>query len=687
MELDAMMTPARNHKSALPATAKIARSCDHCKSKKIKCDQAKPSCANCLKYQEQCIYSVMKKPGLRAGYGQQVFERILELDRFIEENKSKHELENILLKEKLKSLEDKFESLEKKYAKLPVTPGHINNLELELMTSNPFARPSPKHIDKPASIVSPVVSTDKTAASAVTVPDMEDIPAPDKCEILVQLYFEYVNPLFPILHPQLDRNRLLDNLTASNTLLLGVLISVLEFTDDVLEAHERTGYFKFLKARIITECFAVKTIVELKTISLLAFTLFGKSNNHEAWSVVLLAVGGCVHHGLIKNFSLSSDLLGIPPDDETTPLTSTTSRDWKSWADKELLRRLVWEVYKLDKLSSMGSHFVLKLPQEEISTLLPLKLSLWEFKYVYSVEALETGQTRTLKDFETKPGDHDLYGSNAYIVEVLNIMGKCLRFRRSPMDIKDMESVLSWQLSCYEFDSKINNWKQTLPEPISAFLDSGAIVTRKVSVEDVILHCLFHTMIIRLHSPTAFSHFQDKYLISAQTSKNRCISSANKILQLADLLPKMFLASPDSVYELFGPYYAFAVWVSGRVILVNAIHSQDQLSPDFDNAIVLLRKIGKKWACACKYADILDFFKDDTMSIDTSSHDGTGDTHFNSNSYSEDAKLIADIKLNASSLDSLLSKKVARYKSAKGSVDTMSIFDWFKLPLNEAFMP
>ncbi|WEJ96477.1 hypothetical protein PSN45_004016 [Yamadazyma tenuis] len=643
----------------------------------------------------------MKKPGLRSGYGQQVFERIEELDKFVEESKTLHQLENVQLKEKLKFLEEKFDTLEKRYTgpsvatsstirPIPLNFQSTGTDPMNLSTTNPTITPNSALISAgPGPMFTRNNSSNNytpNTNSAISPPeDIDSLPPLDKIEVLVELYFELVNPVFPILHPTLDRPRILKTIDTSNFLLLGVLVSTVKLQINLFSPQEAERYFAFIKSKIVSSCFAVRTIQELRAVALLAFTLYGESNNHEAWSMISLAVGGCLHLGIIKDFPLNNDLLGIPQN-ELVSLNRTEGAEWEVWAEKESIRYLMWEVYKLDKLSSMGSHFVSKLPQEEVSSLLPLKADFWEFKSLYNKALIEKEQTHTLNDFNFKPGNRDIYGSNCYLIQVLNLMGRGSKFRGSPMDIKDMGSILAWQLGCYEFEKEIQAWKSSLPDNVSQFLDSEILMSSQITVKDVILHSLYHTMIIRLHSPTAFSDSQDKYLISAQTSKAKCLKSAHLILKISKSLPSLFQIDEESVFPIFGPYYAFSIWVSGRVILVDAIHSQGQLEGEFDYAISLLRRIGQKWECAAKYANILEFFKDDTMTVDTSSHDGTGE-FYSSNSYSEDARLIADIKLNASSLDSLLSKKVARYKNAKGNIDDLSIFDWFKLPLNNVFMP
>lgn len=636
-----------------PMVSKVSKSCDHCKIKKIRCDQRKPTCNNCQRYGASCIYSVMKKPGLKSGYGQQVFERIQKLDKIIIDSKMEYETENKRLTQQLKDLEQKLQLIQQQNS------SYLSDQDSSSSSEDITTKISIGQITNPAS----------------------DFPEPYKLERIVDIYFEYINALFPVLHPVLDREKLVIDLSSSNVLLLGVIISSLRFSYHLI-SFEQVIDFDTLKSLIISKCFSMKTIDQLKAIALLAFTLYSNSNDPECWSAISLAVGGSLHLGITKDLTIP--LPGDEIEDDTRNLL-----DWSLWATKETTRHLVWEIYKLDRLSSMGSHFSSKLPEDELTCVLPLNPEFWKMKSMFDKDFVQQKQKRTLKDTQSPPFElkfNDLYSTNCYIIEVINLMSLCLEFRRNPMDIQDMKSILTWQLNCYEFEKKIDSWIHSLPAAISTFLQTGILETNIMTVEEVNLFALYHIMLIRLHSPTAFSNFPDKYLISSQVSKPKCLKSVHLMLRMSEKLPENFLLDEKSTYQLMGPYYSFGIWVCGRVILVNSIHSGEPLDNDFDLSIKVLRALGDKWECANKYADILEFFKEDALDIDLSSNNATPDSEFHSSTYSEDTKLIADIKLNASTLDALLSKHVFRFKNTKGPGDDLSIFDWFKLPINETFI-
>lgn len=591
------------------STSKVSKSCDHCKLKKIKCDQTRPSCQNCNKFGEQCIYSIMKKPGLKTGYGQQVLDQISELTKLFESSKKQQQLENENLKQSIKFMENKLNGYERgstssEVSTINVPPSAVNSTSLEMNQMN---------------LTQPMIND-----LSMNVEVFDDIPPPEKCVLLIDHYFKYVNPFSPIIHPR-QRTAIISDISSNNAVLLGILSIAVK----LVAGYD--GYFESIKKLIITKCYSVKSTEELTAITLLALALYGELNNHETWSMVSLAIGGVIHLGL-------GDVSG-------------EENNWREWIDSETKRNLVWEVYKLDKLSSMGSHFNSQMATPKC--LLPLDTQYWL--------NLSTGfqhQTRTL----TYRPELNWYGTNSLIIEILQLMDECSSFRRSPLDIHEVKDLLSWQLQCYEFDHKIITWKNQLSPKMSEFLDSdnnyNDIINDPLAV---LLHALYNTLLIRLHSPAAFSNSLDKY-VSSQTSKSRCLKAAGRILSLLKL-----------PHEDLGPYYPFAIWVSGRVLLVNHISNREDISQDFEYCINLLRSMG--YGCAARYADILEYFKDDKVIDSPEFHD-----HPSTGSYSEEARLIIDLKLNASSLDSLLSRKVERVRNKDNGLDD-DVFDWFRLPL------
>lgn len=58
----------------------VSVSCELCKQRKVKCDRAQPSCGWCSRNGATCEYKERKKPGLRAGYGRELEQRLDKLE-------------------------------------------------------------------------------------------------------------------------------------------------------------------------------------------------------------------------------------------------------------------------------------------------------------------------------------------------------------------------------------------------------------------------------------------------------------------------------------------------------------------------------------------------------------------------------------------------------------------------------
>ncbi|KAK0615126.1 fungal-specific transcription factor domain-containing protein [Bombardia bombarda] len=78
-DLDDHHEVVRNGKRKRP----ISVSCELCKQRKVKCDRGQPSCGWCSRNSARCEYKERKKPGLRAGYGRELEQRLDKLEEIL----------------------------------------------------------------------------------------------------------------------------------------------------------------------------------------------------------------------------------------------------------------------------------------------------------------------------------------------------------------------------------------------------------------------------------------------------------------------------------------------------------------------------------------------------------------------------------------------------------------------------
>lgn len=145
----------------------------------------------------------------------------------------------------------------------------------------------------------------------------------------------------------------------------------------------------------------------------------------------------------------------------------------------------------------------------------------------------------------------------------------------------------------------------------------------------------------------------------------------------------MFNNTGGDIYEMCGPQYAFAVWVSARLIFVNAVNTHVDIPPELDYLVGLLTKMGSRWEGSLRYANILKFLKDEALlakkngssfygrtknlqaNVDTYNDTDNDDLNEDVKDHSKNVRIISDMRLNAYSLDVLLYNKIENSNKMK----------------------
>lgn len=674
----------------------------------------------------------MKKPGLKAGYGQQVFDRMSNLEGSFKKATANSKEEIELLKKRLSLFEEKLNSIDSNNV---IRSGPYQGALRSGLNSllNPVLNPAQ------SSEYSAEFNTFQASINAYDTM----LPSIDQIKMLIDIYFEKVNPMFPILCPTNTIPKLLESSKTTTTpLLLGVILCALRFAGSFMLNEEVKKYHSYCKGQIISTCIGMSNIEQLQSMTLLAFDLFGKSNNPETWSFISLISSGVVHLNLTKEKRQTQQIIIPSPDQEDNhKQLESRKRAIKNvkllkspidWFEEESRRRLFWEIYILDKLSSVSNSFPFKIPESEIDCLLPVGYNSWIADHNRRNDtAIRNSQHRILNDSIINANmqndlffDDNIYDSTCFSIELIHILGKIHAFMRHPIDIQSLKDVLNWQMKFSEIDNEIQDWRKTVPKNYLNLLDNDTF-DRPLTIKDVLFHALYHATIIRLNSAAGFPYFHSNYFLSSEEARLKSLQSANHILNLSRKLPQSF-NNDEAIYELCGPQYAFAVWVTARLILVNAIHYGNSLPQELDYLINLLSKIGGIWESSMKYSEILSFLKMDEFEstvndlnfmrlIETShsvnNYDGANDdgdddddeddedsgpneTKTQGQCLSKSARIISDMRLNAYIVDVILSKKIEKFKQNENKVSTNSpnnqndfsnIFEWFKLPIAHEF--
>lgn len=689
---------------------KISRSCDYCKLKKVKCGQTKPNCNYCIKHNESCVYSKTRKPGIKPGYGQHVLDKLENIETTLRTESSTTRNEMNLFKQKILELEQKIVTLESK-KDFTDTFGtqRIGSNKERLSNGNDSTDNESVRITN-----APGKEGIADVKNANTFVDPRSFPTVEQTEKLIEIFFDKVHPIFPILYPVSTIPKLLASMTGSpEPQLYGVILCALRFANEMLQEEEIMKYYSYCKSKIISNFIGLGSIEELQAMSLLAFDLFGKSNNPETWSVISMISSGAIHLNLTKDNDYQYNSYGIskPCRSQGNKCFSirniSTTHDPTAWLDKESRRNLFWEIYILDKLSSLSNSFPFKIPENEINCLLPARLDLWiSGNREGSAGLINLVQDRKLAIVNDHIIASDIYDSNCFLIEVMHILGEVHSFMRQSLDVHNEEDVSAWQVKFNQLEQKVSTWRKTIPKSFIDLLDNNNCLFKNTfTVKDVLFHALYHTMIIRLNSTPGFPYFSSEYFPPSELARSKCLGSASHIVKLSRQFPLMFNNTGGDIYEMCGPQYAFAVWVSARLIFVNAVNTHVDIPPELDYLVGLLTKMGSRWEGSLRYANILKFLKDETLlakkngssfygrtknlqaNVDTYNDTDNDDLNEDVKDHSKNVRIISDMRLNAYSLDVLLYNKIEKFKqneneaaSESNENDFMDMFEWFKFP-------
>lgn len=716
--------------STKEAVPRISKACNECKDKKRRCDRAEPRCGFCTQRNVPCEYRVLHKPGLPVGYGTNMLERLTQLETKFTEGigSTRDDIQRLL--RHLKLVEHTLHDMKHSGGQSQGAPSQgdsltqtstfnrpLNSTTYALQSQETFSGDATQEngalhflsVALPGSSQHPV-SLEQVSASW---------PLPSMLAVtrLVDRFFAQIYPGFRVVHPQC-RQSLLDSYSqflVSASLpseapphLLGVLLCALRFSEDLLTAEAVRSCREFCKTTIVSQCLGISTIEQLQAMALVAYDLYGKANNPETWGFISLVSSALVHLNLTHT-SPSRDLRKSAKRAKIISVRNVQLLDSPDSAfDEECRSNLMWEIFILDRLSSVSNSFPCKVAEEEIDRLLPINSLLWMPGML-----AQTMPLRTLGDYRFS-ADSAHYDSASFLIEIIHILGRVHSFLRSSLDILDVKEVLAWQMRISELDSELQAWKNTLPKQYVQFLETGHVsFERRITVKDILFFSLYHMTVIRLNSAVGYQHFHEStYFMLSDAARSKCLSSAKMIVSFSEKIPALLDDCREMAFAKCGPFYGFTVWVGARLLLVNSINAELEVPTELDQLVSILAQIGQTWESSAKYSDILSFLKDDEMECrvkgygmftskfgqnthadnnhEVDDEDESDEVNAELSNHSKSARILADMRFNAYSLDVLLLNKIENFKqNAKGTVspnnhaDISTFFEWFKIPITD----
>ncbi|GLA36068.1 hypothetical protein AnigIFM63309_001727 [Aspergillus niger] len=675
--------------SSVPRALKRKRpltvSCELCKQRKVKCDRAQPSCGWCSRNGQLCEYKERKKPGLRAGYGKELEQRLDRLEEVIQTQARLIET-HIIQSQPTRSHDIPHQGPFSYSSPSETAQGPSPNNAFYFHDPSsivPQPRQSEPSITSPsdisvkntiqnhlASAMSAPVSVPRSTnnapqandymgnESSLKVPvnlyanqeqllaDPElDLPPYDLLYALVDLYFEHINTWCPILH----RRTTLDTFfgpspleDADRTVLYAIVATTLRFSSDSrLNEQNRKRYHDSSKQKVLLYGLENSSVKALQALVILALDLVGSSNGPPGWKLLALITRSVVQLGLAVEAKSS---LIAPSYPSIYTLRAVTLPEPESWIEDESRRRLFWMVYFLDRYSTIATAFDFALDDKDIDRKLPCK-----DEYFLKNQPVETRWFQRSSDRADYVTRAENVGSFGLYVEVLGILSRIHAFLKRPVDIGALSDVEEWQTTYRKLDSELTSWEFGLPAEYayenSSRLFNGSKFTKGIHCDWVQLHATYQTAVIRLHSSAAYPTTRSPIFTPSYSASQRCLLAVDNILSVTRFVVD------NNMLDKLGPPFAFTLWVSARLLLVHGSTIAHTVSPDILFFVDTLAQMGKHWKVAERYSSILQRVLDEYGEYQQS---GVSDSE---RATPSTVKILADMRRCAFDLDFLISRQ------------------------------
>lgn len=670
----------------------------------MKCDRARPSCGWCSRNAAVCEYKERKKPGLRAGYGRELEQRLDKLEAKLQVHAgillsltsnntspgSGPGSAGALTQHAPPSLRGSNTSLPSDHG-TPREPGpsifarghdtiRTPQAETALFLQKPstsidfaLANAPPHDTFAAGTGISPRthMQTAPSAAaqeyygtahaaqqlqspSAATqhsghAASEQELPPYDLLYALADLYFKHVNTWCPILH----RKTTLDTLFGPSMideedkiLLHSIVATALRYSTDArLTEESRQRYHDASKQRVLLYGMEHLSVKSLQALVILALDLCGSSNGPPGWNIMALITRAAVQLGLAVE---STSFSVAPSYTSIYTLRAMILPEPRDFIEEESRRRLFWMVYLLDRYATIATAFEFGIDDREIDRMLPCRDNLWMKN--------ERVETRWFcADDATKPhalcatttADHDVdkpenLGAFSYYIEILGILSKIHKFLKQPVDISALSDVETWQMRYKQLDNTLAAWKFGLPGEYGnmAKLFQPASV-KTLNCGWVMLHATYHTAVIRLHSSAAYPTTRSPIFTPSYSASQRCHAAVENIAALCE-----HVVAHGMLVKL-GPPFAFTLWVAARVLLVHGSTVERKLSPQIGAFVDTLREMGRYWPVAARYCSLLSRVLDEHRD---SEREGAREVPGS-------VKILADMRRTAFDLDFLISRQ------------------------------
>ncbi|CAO3694028.1 unnamed protein product [Umbelopsis ramanniana] len=589
MDLSNMHNSQTTDNSAGAKRKRLTQACDVCRRKKIKCDGAKPACANCVRMKQECSYLPSnKKRGPRQGYIELLEKRLDKMEKMLQNNPEDASPEEISptdfdapLFQHSKN-HRQFSTDSEDQAK-PLVNGRTQG------SSDQSPAPSPTSPSSRLSQFSPIMSHSSNSLTSRSNTEDGVLPSADVIEHLVAVYFEHLYPMMPVLHPKFFMEKI-RNKKCPEVLLLSVMALSARFStrSDILENPPWLSGEKYASRarKIINNIFDYPSFSSAQALLLLGIYEFGCSRGPRSWMLLGMALRMCTELGMHKESLHESDFAAPLSEDE--------------WVDKESRRRLFWQIYIVDILACANSGRPRSIGELDCQLLLPSDDGCWSNSLLYT-ETLDGTSSVRFK----QTGEGNIIGAlfnngklpataqssdmrsrctlslTAYLARAATILSRITSYiNRSK--IRDLNHLSDKNSELLELDDALTTLQTNLPEFFQFTLENIEDFRHGTPAEFhslVMLHGLINTGMLLLHRPSLLLSGAAESAIVQPWIRQQIDHAKLKCNQATDRITHILNLCVSGDPKVMVPLLCYSAYITCTV-LVNIAFQDDQVEAE-----------------------------------------------------------------------------------------------------------
>ncbi|KAL9573417.1 hypothetical protein ACKAV7_001961 [Fusarium commune] len=604
-------------------------SCSGCRKRKLKCSRQRPACSNCERLGAPCVYENRRtKPGLKGGAVESLNQRLEKIEKALfgsdqeevtqDSERTKRDLSggrannssSTPLEAVLSTLAGELQKLNQN-----IEPTRKRQYEYDpyRKVSELFKRRRRDAVEEQHQSSNRDVTQQQTRqASSCSVDIIQG-----HLNKLIEAHFDNIQPWIPMIIMRGFHDRVQKDTEQRMAIVLeAMMIASLRYVeingnplDNILINSETS---RLRKSVMMNAMEGLKT-ENLQALIMIAFTEIGNGNLEKAWPVIGSLTRTVEYMGLSVESEVYQRKRGLLSDSSSLP-------EPRDWLEEEERRRIFWNVFILDRISSIIKGWSPGINSADVCRRLPIcggswfhnepavtpYFGNWDEPAVknshgtspYSVGSNAGGvngsaSTRNIRASDKATGDISKIGALAYYIQSIDSLCQISKsFLQPAVDFTNRHEVSLWLTKFKELDLRLVHWKMYLPQQ---WKDSG--VSRKImpGVMDpsmTLANATHNTSVILLHERIAYP---DSELLSlnlpSHFSAENCLNAA---IETANITTKYLGGYPSA--RAVPPQMGICAFVSARTLLVHSQYYNTPLAKEFKNLMDNLTDMSNRWA-------------------------------------------------------------------------------------------